>query len=206
MPRFVDHQERRRSILRAAASVLAEDGYANFSLRAIAHRMGGSSTLVTHYFSTRQELISALIEVVFDDAKIEHERLTRMPPGRERLSAVLEYFLPTDTESAEQERIRIALLPYRESDPTVGSFFARLEGQMRDLLRFGVTGAVRDEEVDFSVSLIRTWVNGIALSVVEHPELWATTLQRAIMQWLVDTLELPEHDERESEAVRLNTR
>lgn len=190
MPRFVDHDKRRDDIMRAAAAVLAESGYANFSLRAIATRMGGSSTLVTHYFGTREQLIAALIDWVFEDVEAEHQEIMRIADSGERLRAVLDYFLPTDAESAEQERIRIALLPYRDTDPVVADFFARLEEQMRGLLRAGVDGLVPSQQVDQYVSHLRAWVNGIALSVVEHPELWSPEQQEATMAWFVGLLGL----------------
>lgn len=188
MPRYVDHEQRRKDIVRAAAAVLADSGYANFSLRAIATRMGGSSTLVTHYFATREQLVTALIAWIFDDAEAEYKELMGIDGGRERLVAVLEYFLPTDAESAEQERIRIALLPYRSTDEVVADFFARLEEHMRALLRVGVESLADPADIDGYVSLLRAWVNGMALSVVEHPELWSAEQQRVAMEWFLERL------------------
>lgn len=188
MPRFVDHDQRRDEILQAAATVLAESGYARFSFRAIADKMGGSSTLVTHYFATRRVLLSAMIDRVFDDAKAEHDRLMSLPEGEQRLRAVLQYFLPNDRESAQQERIRIALLPYRDTDTVIDEFFSRLEVDMRDLLRAGISGLGRSVDEDFYVSVIRAWVNGLALSVVEHPELWAANCQERTTSWLMRSL------------------
>ncbi|MFJ4166927.1 TetR/AcrR family transcriptional regulator [Microbacterium sp. NPDC089698] len=191
MPRFVDHARRRDEILDAAAWVLAELGYGKFSLRAVGERMGGSTTLVTHYFSSREQLMIALTDRVFDEAEAEVIEIQTIIDPHERLRSALAFFLPVDDESAMQERIRIALLPYRRSDATVEEFFARLEVSMRALLRAGLIGFVPDAELDANVALLRVWVNGIALSVVEHPELWTPAQQNDALGRFTALLELP---------------
>jgi len=52
----VDHEDRRREIVRAAIEVVKKHGYQGLTLRSLAAQMGGSSTLVTHYFRSRRNL------------------------------------------------------------------------------------------------------------------------------------------------------
>ena len=58
MPRFVDHDVRKRDIVRATLEVLAESGTGGLSFRAVAARLGGSTTLVTHYFPNQDALLA----------------------------------------------------------------------------------------------------------------------------------------------------
>jgi AcrR family transcriptional regulator len=189
VPRFVDHDKRREDILRAASGVLAEAGYAGFSLRAVGQRMGGSTTLVTHYFATRDQLISELTAMVFAEVETDREEIDAIADPGERLRAALEYFLVLDEESVEQERIRFALLPYRRSDPHVEEFFTGLETSMRSILRAGIEGSVDPADVENHVSTLRVWVNGIALSAIENPKLWDSTAQRAALERFVGLLD-----------------
>lgn len=71
-----DHAVKRKELLRAAASVIARDGYAKASLRKVAEHAGYSTGAVTYYFANKEELILALVEDGFDrfDAMLESVR------------------------------------------------------------------------------------------------------------------------------------
>ncbi|MEU1166456.1 TetR family transcriptional regulator, partial [Streptomyces sp. NPDC005921] len=64
MPRYVDPEERVRDIVVASLEALSEGGLPELTLRKIAQRMGGSSTLITHYFANREALLDAVLEFV----------------------------------------------------------------------------------------------------------------------------------------------
>jgi AcrR family transcriptional regulator len=61
-----DRAARRTELLNAAISVIAQDGFAEASLRKVAERAGCSTGAVTYYFANREEMMAAVIESQFD--------------------------------------------------------------------------------------------------------------------------------------------
>lgn len=61
-----DREARRAELLNAAISVIAQDGFAEASLRKVAERAGCSTGAVTYYFANREEMMAAVIESQFD--------------------------------------------------------------------------------------------------------------------------------------------
>lgn len=57
-----DHAAKRAELLKAAASVIAQEGYANTSLRKVAERAGCTTGAVTYYFAHEEKLVVALAE------------------------------------------------------------------------------------------------------------------------------------------------
>jgi len=191
MPRFVDPEERKAAIIAAANDALAEGGFASFTLRSLAKRMGGSSTLVTHYFATRDALLTATLESVLADAAVKSDELLQITDPHARLHAVLEYFLPADAESLTLERVRVALVAHRDAEPVLQTFFQRLEPGMRGLIRSALQEFVEPDQLDSMVDVLRAWTSGVALSAVEHPEVWTPERQFATLDRFLELMSLP---------------
>jgi AcrR family transcriptional regulator len=61
-----DHEAKRRELLKAATSVIAEEGLANTSLRKVAARAGCTTGAVTYYFADKEELVASVADIGFD--------------------------------------------------------------------------------------------------------------------------------------------
>ena len=59
---YAKGRERREAILAATLEVFAQSGYRGTSLRAIARELGIGSSLIQHYFDTREELLTEVIK------------------------------------------------------------------------------------------------------------------------------------------------
>ncbi|AZG48272.1 TetR/AcrR family transcriptional regulator [Gordonia insulae] len=57
----------RERLLRSAIEALAQDGWASATVAAVAERAGVSRGAAQHHFPTREALITAVLEQVFDD-------------------------------------------------------------------------------------------------------------------------------------------
>src|SRR5690606_29762340 len=57
-----DRTAKRAELLKAAASVIAQEGYTGASLRKVAQRAGCTTGAVTYYFANKRELVVALAE------------------------------------------------------------------------------------------------------------------------------------------------
>lgn len=181
MPRYVDHAARRRLILETVIAALAEGGLENLTLRSLAQRLGGSVTLVTHYFPTKEELVTAALDQIFTDAERMLGELRVIEDPHRRLIEVVNYFLPTDDEGLQLERVRVATIIHRNGDPIIGQFFERLEPAMRAVIRTGIESFYPADQLDDMVDLYRSWLSGMALSAVEHPEIWTPERRKAVL-------------------------
>ena len=57
MPAKVDADDRRRRLVLAAAELIADEGINALTNAKIAKRLSGSTTMVTHYFRSKRELV-----------------------------------------------------------------------------------------------------------------------------------------------------
>jgi AcrR family transcriptional regulator len=181
MPRHVDHDDRRREILQATLEVLAQRGPSGLSFRTVAKHMGGSSTLVTHYFRTRQALLDALVE----DMSSWPEEIAELEAGaddpRERLRRFLRWLLPDDERGLREETARINLLGERGEQLRTEHIYAAWDTNVRELLARHLVDLVPAERIAITLDALRSTTNGITLSVVEHPSQWPQERQFAVL-------------------------
>ncbi|MEU1340987.1 TetR/AcrR family transcriptional regulator [Streptomyces sp. NPDC005827] len=192
MPRYVDPEERVRDIVVASLEALSEGGLPELTLRKIAQRMGGSSTLITHYFANREALLDAVLEFVLADADAVLGELEKIADPRERMRFALTWFLPDTEDALRQERARVALLTHQGAEPVIRRHLQRMEPAMRAVLVRAVEELVPADELEGTVDMVRVWVSGIALSVVEHPEIWTPERQLAALERFLKVLSFVE--------------
>ncbi|WP_433519567.1 TetR/AcrR family transcriptional regulator [Nonomuraea sp. CA-143628] len=191
MPRHVDHDQRRREIVAATVAVLAERGTRGLSFRAVANYMGGSTTLVTHYFPTLKDLIDEVTAQSlrkWDDEIKELDSQANDPLGR--LRNLLTWLVPTTEIGLANEQARINLLSGQILGGENRATFEAWDGKIRGYLRSHLTDLVPAEEVERTVELLRVTTNGVVLSVVEHPDSWSAERQMAVVDGLLELLGL----------------
>lgn len=88
--------ERRLQILDAATLQLTEEGYARFSIRQVAERLGLRLSNVQYYFPTRDALLAALLARVLADASAD----LRREPVQLDLAALVRFVLAGQTPEA----------------------------------------------------------------------------------------------------------
>lgn len=69
-------RERAHEILRAAREILAADGYAGLSMRAVAAQVGISLGNVQHYYKSKDALVEALLLHTMDEFQEKIDRIT----------------------------------------------------------------------------------------------------------------------------------
>lgn len=189
MPRQVDHDGRRQRIVQATVEVLAAKGLNGLTIRAVAEQLGGSVTLVTHYYSSREELIGDLAVQLAagwgdDVAKLEQG----LTDPRERLHALLRWALPQGRDELLIERARIELLAARDDFPEAGRVFAGWDDRMRGLFRDHLRELVAPKRVEATVDLLRAVITGITLEAYQHG--WSAQRQRRVLGDALAALDL----------------
>ena len=190
MPRYVDHDARRSEIIRATLQVLADEGPAGLRVRAVAGRMGGSTTVVTHYYRSRQDLLDSLIEdLAAWPAEVAEIEIGVEDP-RDRLRLFLRWLLPSDERGLLGETARINLIGERDARVRTEHLFAAWDRNVRSLLTRHVEELMPNERVAAAVDVLRSITNGITLSTVEHPEEWPCERQFAVLDDVLAALGL----------------
>ncbi|HEU0102516.1 MAG TPA: TetR/AcrR family transcriptional regulator [Mycobacteriales bacterium] len=106
MPRFVDHAARRDLVARAAADLAADEGLDALTVRRVAQAAGFSTTVVSHYFTDRRDLMVATYRAA---AARSSERFdAALVAATTPLQACLEALLPLDAERRRDWRIWFA--------------------------------------------------------------------------------------------------
>lgn len=190
MPRNVDHDERRRDIALAGIKLLAKDGPRGLTLRALAEELGGSITMVTHFFPNRRALLDAVSAQLVEEGVTELESFDQqdLKPS-ERLRAFLMWLLPTTDEAMQLERSRVLMSSESDAHFNVQEFFDSWEKTIRELIRRYVAPLVPAPELDLYVDLLRVVQNGVVLSSVEHPKYWTPEKQTDFVEALVPLIE-----------------
>jgi AcrR family transcriptional regulator len=99
---------RREQICRAAATVISREGFAGSTMRMVAEEAGVSTGMLNHYFANRQDLLTQALVFVSERAQGRmRESIQGIPPGRERLVALLDSALAEGQEVSETWRVWI---------------------------------------------------------------------------------------------------
>ncbi len=99
---------RREQICRAAASVIARDGFAGTTMRNVAEEAGVSTGMLNHYFANRQDLLMQTLVFVSERTQEATARaLEAIPPGPRRLRALLDTAISDDPAAVETWRVWI---------------------------------------------------------------------------------------------------
>lgn len=191
MPRQIDREQRRRDILHVTCELLAEQGISGLSFRAIAQRLGGSTTLITHYFASQTELLDGLAFSFLDEWEAELADLeVSAGSAVERLLVLLNWLVPQDELGVKEERARIVLLGERMLGDEIKVVLGSWDKKMRELIHAHLVDLVPADLVDLRVDVLRTMTNGLTLSILEHPDSWDTTRIRAVIHCVLGDMGL----------------
>ncbi|HEX3910345.1 MAG TPA: TetR family transcriptional regulator [Solirubrobacteraceae bacterium] len=108
MPKLGMGPIRREQICRAAATVISREGFAGTTMRMVAEEAGVSTGMLNHYFANRQDLLQQALVFVSERAQARmRAAIEDVPPGRERLAALLDSSLEEGQEVSETWRVWI---------------------------------------------------------------------------------------------------
>src|SRR5260370_2473730 len=104
MPRCVAHAARRRHIAATAAELVGTRGLEALTFRNVAEAAGSSTTVLTHYFTDKRDLLRSTFEAVAERSGARFDEAQRRGGG---LRECLEALLPPDPG----RQIELRLLP-----------------------------------------------------------------------------------------------
>ena len=133
VPKFVDHEQRRKEIASAVWRVMARDGVADISIRSVAAEAGWSSGALRHYFATRAELLAFACEQVIEQVTDRLMSLTPSANIRDAVAEVLLETMPVDDERRIEAALSFAFLALGLGDPELARVQRLLFSDMYDL-------------------------------------------------------------------------
>ncbi|MFD5124683.1 TetR/AcrR family transcriptional regulator [Streptomyces sp. NPDC058385] len=178
-----DHAARRAELLKAAASVIAQEGYANASLRKVAQRAGCTTGAVTYYFANKEELVTALAESRFDtyDAMLDAVR------DRVDVKALFGQWLARTADDPDFWPVMSQLLAHARYEPAFAALierrYARFRSVYTSLLESGQEqGTVRDDiPADLLADQLAAMGDGWMMMFPIEPERFTPQRVRALV-------------------------
>lgn len=134
MPKVVDHEERRAEIVTATWAAIAEAGLDGATMRAIAERAGCTTGRLTHYFSGRDEILTAALCRVHEDAGTRMIRAAASRSGADALRAVLLEALPLDDDRRLEWRVWLAFWAQATVDENLRAENEQRYAEWRDIV------------------------------------------------------------------------
>jgi AcrR family transcriptional regulator len=180
MPRVVDHEARRAQVAAVAADLIARRGLDGVSVRDVAAAGGYSTTVVTHYFADKREL---LLHAYRSAGTATEQRLAAVDHrGADRLLAICEAILPLDEPRRRTWQTWFAFFGAAIADEELAAMQRRRLLWFRELLARELGGDER------AARELLALVRGIAAEAVFDPGDWPPERQRELVQRTIERL------------------
>jgi AcrR family transcriptional regulator len=188
---FQKGQERREAILDAAEQLLVDEGHAALSLRAVAQRAGIRLGNLQYYFTTREELVRALLARVLERATVRVEEwMGAAGEGPGALEAALEPLLEEQLDPASY-RLFFDLWALAAREPAIAAelrtFYTRYTAAVAGMLRQAAPELSR-AEAGARAELLVALLEGLSLfrsGTVGAPNRKVEAELRRVTSWLM---------------------
>lgn len=191
VPKLVDHEARRAEIVDTTLRIVARDGLAGATTRALAKELGVANGAVGHYFKNQDVLLAATYEEVFARTNARAGRAVDGRRGLDALLAKLREMLPMDSVTLDEARIVVCFWGRVTTDTRLR---ARLPEehhawthQVRDLLVQAIDdGDLRTATDPMKLAeLLVTTVHAMQVRAVTLPEETPTSVQQELVEQIL---------------------
>ena len=179
MPAVVNHEERRQQIARIAADLISSVGLDAMTMREIAAAAGFSTTIVTHYFANKRELMLYTYR-----ASVAHAQARDACD----LPASIEALLPFDESSLKDWKVFLAFWQIAQVDPDFAAEqraqAANADSILRRVLmaRAAAGRGLNEADVDATSRRLLVFIVGLAVQAVFDTVGWSPQAQRAFLK------------------------
>lgn len=159
--------------------LIAEQGLQKTSLRAIAHELGCTTGVLTHYFRNKDELLLFMLEVVMERLGEKTAIATQDIQGIERLTVMMLAVLPTTDELKQIWRVWLAFVGHmpghnglmEEHKTLYQDFKAFLKSELTALVDMGAIAT--DLDLDFEAAAWIALMDGIGVNMLAAPQYYS---------------------------------
>jgi len=191
MPAVVSHNERRDQIAEVVKRIIAASGMDSVTVRHVAREAGFSSTIVSHYFKDKRDLLA----YTYRTLRTHGVELVDKAFGEEM--TVLECFetlLPTNPSNLSDWQVWFGFWGKAISDPDLAAErLAAIEATnelFQRILKRGIERGELPKHLDVTKHAIRlqVFINGLASFVVTQPSAWPPEAQHAMLTTEIDMM------------------
>jgi AcrR family transcriptional regulator len=182
MPRVVDHEQRRAEVAAAVWRVVSRDGLEAVTVRRVAAETGMSTSVVSHYFADKDDLLRLAFRLVVERGRARVEAQARAgSAGRAR--ALLVTGLPLDAERRAEARVWFSFLGLALTRPDL----AVEQRAAYRAWRGALAAALRDEglperlDADAEAAALIALVDGLAVQAAFAPRQVPPARQLALL-------------------------
>lgn len=185
MPRIVDHDERRLQIAKVVEQLVLENGIEALTVRDIATRAGCSTSVVSHYFRNKLEML------VFTHREVRRRAENLMHLALEEgkdLASCLDLLLPTTEERWRDWHTWFAFWGMAPAEPAVSKEWVEGTSEANQIFVQLILAERKAGRVPMSTdateAAIRCQiiVNGIASLVTQNQQAWPAKRQKAVLR------------------------
>lgn len=180
MPKVVDHEERRNSIARAAMLEIAENGIEDLRLKDVAARAGWTTGVLTHYFKSKEDLLSEALKVTFRE--VVGEAVAESKDDRHGDYELLRRWLPCSPGRLVVSKAWIAFIGSAQFSSANRALFEDyyrltiLEGRRR------LANVPLAMDLDVAADMVLAFFEGLCARVVMEPDAWPAERQEALLE------------------------
>ncbi|MDX6741370.1 TetR/AcrR family transcriptional regulator [Actinocorallia sp. A-T 12471] len=187
MPMEIDLTQRLATIAEATLDLVATGGIDAVSIRAVAKRIGGSTTLVTNYLPTREDLLRNAVEHALTAWDAETEGVVAGASEQERLAVMVRWACSTTGDDAVLRRLFMEILGRSEPDSDAVALLRQDARQAHDGLAAAAEAAGASDAA-FTADILHLVLRGFYLSSLEDPQGWPTERIGPLVDRLVNVL------------------
>lgn len=182
MPIIVNRDKRRAEVVEIAFDLVADRGIEALTFREIAAAAGCSTSIVSHYFGNKNELLFCIYQVANQRAT---ERIQTLQANGATVAACLESVLPLNEDSRRNWRVWLAFWARAHIDPAY--FEERRRAAQASLALYGsmiapMLGSDDEARLDLAARRLLAMIAGIGLEACFAPEDWPAERIRLVLQ------------------------
>jgi TetR/AcrR family transcriptional repressor of bet genes len=192
MPKVVDHDERRQTVVSLTAKLIADEGIGAVSFKGIAEAAGSSTAIISHYFENKRELLHQTYRMLLGRSQQEQHAVLANPANG--VMELAEALLPLRSEQLSAWRISVEFFSEALVDTEIRmewennlKFSANCLREM--FLRMAYAGHLAEnieptEAAEEMLALIR----GIGTEMAVLPHRWPEDRQRTAINRMLQRL------------------
>jgi AcrR family transcriptional regulator len=181
MPAKVDADDRRRQLVLAAAGLIADEGINALTNAKIANRLSGSTTMVTHYFRSKRELVLDTYQTMASRSRARLEQAMR--GSDDPLAACLQALLPLDDPTRLEWRVWLAYQGMSVGDPELTRIWASRAASAVDRITRLIEAERMPSSIDPALEGDRLFalIQGMSFQSIVDPKRWSPAYLRRIV-------------------------
>ena len=197
MPKIVDWEARKDEILEATWRVIARDGLAHTTIRAIAKEAGYSQGILAHYFDDKLDILASALVLSHRRVRERTVRKVGSKRGLAALRIAMSEALPLDAERELEARIEVSFWGRLLSDKRLSDLGKREVGLLHDRLKGHLVEARESGELRAGIDLeiatqeLLVLIDGVSVERVHFPSSVPISRQIKMLDRLINSFKPP---------------